>query len=633
MVDRKPSEAESRNSRRRVRSLAKLAQREATVTGGVRRAWRLVEPATRRRLRLISAFSIGTSVLDTGALLLVYGLVTLLSGSRSLPTGVTGQFIQLLSFGETNRYDKALVLLSITVALFVFRSLLTVLSTWMLLGAVNDAEAGLLGRVLTGYALSPQLQRNQRNSSELLRTLAYSVDQVSFGVVNASALIFSNLATTAAVTVALFLSTPTVALTVIVYFALISVVWTRSARGTLRSRGAHIQVLQAERYRHLMQGFGAAKELQLRGRALFYADHAVATTREVNAEMRGVNVLNGSVGTMLQSALVIGTLLVVAVAGETGGRAAALPAVGLVLAAALRLLPALSQMIALANTVHYGLPGIDLIEQELASFAAVEPVSDEAAVPLSLDRELRLKDVSFRYPTRTRPALRDLSLVIHPRQMVGIVGHTGSGKSTLLDVLLGVIEPDSGEVLLDGEPLYERRAGWQRAVGYVPQDVYLVDDTVSANVALGWRGSDIDEDAVLEAVRLAELDEVVSNLPDGLDTRLGERGIRLSGGQRQRVGIARALYTRPSVLVLDEATSNLDRATESRIVDTLVRLRGGVTMIVVTHRIASVRCCDHLFCLENGRLVGDGTFAEVAEALPDLLGQDERRSSTAAHQA
>ena len=285
------------------------------------------------------------------------------------------------------------------------------------------------------------------------------------------------------------------------------------------------------------------------------------------------------------------------------------------LAGAFRLLPALNQILFLSNSVQFNGPAIDFVEQELETFGAyAEPTGSDSRRRrrrrIGFERELRLDEVTFRYPTREEPALRDVSFADRAGESFGIVGPTGSGKSTLLDVILGMLEPESGTVSLDGMPLGERRDAWQRSIGYVPQDVYLVDDTLRANVALGWYGDEIDDERVREAIRLAGLDDVVAGLPDGLDTIVGERGVRLSGGQRQRVGLARALYTRPSVLVLDEATSNLDQATEHRIVETLAALRGGVTMIVVTHRQASVRHCDRLLYLEGGRVRALGTFDE-----------------------
>jgi ATP-binding cassette, subfamily B, bacterial PglK len=272
--------------------------------------------------------------------------------------------------------------------------------------------------------------------------------------------------------------------------------------------------------------------------------------------------------------------------------------------------------------VQFGHGAIEFVERELDTFGAYALPTDAAvaveAAPHRLEREVRLDDVWFGYPTRDVPAIRGLSFEIVAGESFGIIGKTGSGKSTLLDVILGVLEPDRGMVSVDGLPLGERRDEWQRSIGYVPQDVYLVDDTLRANVALGWYRDDVEEERVLEAIRLAELDEVVANLPEGLDTRVGERGVRLSGGQRQRVGLARALYTRPSVLVLDEATSNLDQVTERQIVETLTELRGGLTMIYVTHRIASVRNCDRILYLEDGSMRALGSFEAVCGSGADF---------------
>ena len=387
-------------------------------------------------------------------------------------------------------------------------------------------------------------------------------------------------------------------------------------------RGRIVQELSAERYRLVIQGLAAAKELQLRGRALFYAEGAVARTRGINAAQRVANVANGSLRYMLETSLVLGAVLVVGVAGATSGRDAVLPAVGLMLAGAFRLLPALNQILALTNTIQFGHGALGFVERELEVFgpyaSPTEPEATTQALAHRLEREVLLDEVWFRYPTREAPAIRGLSFEIPAGQSFGIIGKTGSGKSTLLDVILGILEPDSGAVLVDGVPLVQRREPWQRSIGYVPQDVYLVDDTLRANVALGWYSDDVDDDRVHEAVGLAELDEVVASLPDGLDTRVGERGVRLSGGQRQRVGLARALYTRPSVLVLDEATSNLDQVTERQIVETLTELQGGLTMIIVTHRIASVRNCDRILHLEEGSMRALGSFEAVCGSGADF---------------
>lgn len=586
---------------------------------GIRRAWRLVRPRERRRLQLVALYGVLIAALDTLALVLVYALINLLDDQPV--TGIASRLIGDQT-GSHDRYRLALILLGITAILFVLRSLLSVLGLWLTFGAANAADADLISRLLIGHARAPQLMRLERNSSETLRTVLNSVDQVMFGVVSSSVSLVSNCAVALAVALGLYLSSPPVAFAVTVYFLLIAVAWVRVVRGGLVRRGLRVQELQKERYKLVLQGLAAAKELQLRGRALFYADGAVARTRGINAAGRGANVMNQSLRYMLETSLVIGAVLVVAAAGLTGGRSSVLPAVGLVLAGAFRFLPALNQMLFLSNQVQFNHSATDFVEQELKTFGTFgqepPPRRQPVAAPLRFVRELRLESVTFRYPTRAEPALRGVSLNLRPGESVGIVGPTGSGKSTLLDVVLGMLEPDTGRVTIDGAPLSECREAWQRSIGYVPQDVYLVDDTLRANVALGWNGDEIDDQRVIEAIRLAGLEHVIADLPDGLETVVGERGVRLSGGQRQRVGLARALYTRPSVLVLDEATSNLDQATEHRIVETLAALRGGVTMIIVTHRAASVRDCDRLHYLESGVIRAAGTFDEIRTAVPEF---------------
>ncbi len=596
-----------------------MSDQHYPLTSSIRHAWALVPRRERGQLKLISVYGLLIAGLDTFALLLVYALINLLTNQGA--TGIAGKVIHGLHLSASDQYRTALILLIITAGLFVTRSALSVLGLWLSLGIVFTAEANLMTRLLVGHAHAPQLLRLERNSSETLRTVLDSVDRVMQGVVFSSVSLLANGAVAIAVLVGLFLASPSVAITVTVYFTLVAVGWIYGVRNGLARHGRRAQELQQERYQLVLQGIGATKELQLRGRSLVFAEEASEATRGILAATRVASVTGLSLRYVLETSLVFGAVTVVAAAGLTGGRATVLPAVGLVLAGAFRLLPALNQMLFLTNTVQFSGPAIGFAEKELAiygSFADEEADGDALAPPLRIQKELRLENIEFSYPTRPQPVLRDVSLLVRPGESLGIVGPTGTGKSTLLDIILGMLEPEQGHITVDGAPLAERRGVWQRSIGYVPQDVYLIDDSLRANVALGWTGDEIDDERVVESLRLAGLEEVVAALPDGLETLLGERGVRISGGQRQRVGIARALYTEPSVLVLDEATSNLDQTTEHRIVETLASLRGGVTMIVVTHRTASVRHCDQIVYLEAGRVRKAGTFDEIKAAVPEF---------------
>ena len=243
------------------------------------------------------------------------------------------------------------------------------------------------------------------------------------------------------------------------------------------------------------------------------------------------------------------------------------------------------------------------------------PPREKDAPALRLTERLELDDVRYSYPLAERPALDGLSLAIPARSTVGIVGGTGAGKTTAIDIVLGLLTPDAGRLLVDGMPIVaENVRAWQRSIGYVPQQIFLTDDTVSANIAFGLDAADIDQAAVERAARIAEIhDFVLREMPQGYATPVGERGVRLSGGQRQRIGIARALYHDPDVLILDEATSALDNLTEKAVMDAVHNLGHAKTIIMIAHRLSTVRACDTIFMLEHGRVVAEGSYDDLIE--------------------
>jgi len=572
------------------------------VGGGIHRAWALVRPQDRRRLAAIALYGVLIAGLDTLAVMLMYALVNVLAGQ---PLSGLGASLVSLLVGREQHHRAALMLLLAGSVLFVLRSLLSILGMWWTFSATYQAETDLVRRLLTGYAYAPQTVRRGRNSSELLRVVVSSVKDCLYGIVASSVQLVSNVAVAVAVLIGIGISDPAVAATVTIYFAVVGAVWIRLLRARLARSGQRVQELEAERYRYMLQGLGAATELQLRGRQSFYVEAATTGTWGITRARLTFDTLSGSRRYVLESALVIGAALVVVATDAIGGEHSVLPAVGLVLAGAFRLLPALNQVLFLANQVQFGGPSTAIIEQELEMVAGIgeQPRAQASGGQrLPLRHELRLESVWYAYPGRPEPVLRDVNLSIRRGECVGIVGPTGAGKSTLLAVILGLIEPDSGQVTVDGAAVRPERQAWQRTIGYVPQEVFLVDDTLRANVGLGWPAAEIDDAAVARALRIANLEAVVASLPEGTETVVGEHGARLSGGQRQRIGLARALYTRPSLLVLDEATSNVDPDTERQIIESLDALEG-VTIIMVTHRPSSLTHCDRVLSLRAGSLV------------------------------
>ena len=283
---------------------------------------------------------------------------------------------------------------------------------------------------------------------------------------------------------------------------------------------------------------------------------------------------------------------------------------GLFAAASFRLMPSINRTLVAVQSFHYGLPAITTLHRELHSGALVA-ASSEPLAPLSASIEA--VNLTYTYPGAASPALTGVSLVVRKGEAVGLIGPSGCGKSTLVDVILGLLTPDAGAVLVDGVDIQQHLRGWQNQIGYVPQSVYLTDDTFTRNIAFGLPDDRIDPGAVRRAVEAAQLQDLVDSLPDGLDTLVGERGVRLSGGQRQRIGIARALYHDPAVIVLDEATSALDTVTEHGVMQAVQALQGRKTVLIVAHRLSTVEYCDRVHRLTHGRVV-DGTDLKTIEA-------------------
>jgi ATP-binding cassette subfamily C protein len=289
-----------------------------------------------------------------------------------------------------------------------------------------------------------------------------------------------------------------------------------------------------------------------------------------------------------------------------------LPLLGLFGYAAARLMPELQHITQGLNALKFVGPAVDDVDADFQVFAR-ERRNDGAPVePLRFSQALTFTGVSYRYPGADHDALSDVDLKVRPGQSLGLVGPTGGGKSTLVDVLLGLLEPTKGQVCVDSISVHAHPRAWQANLGVVPQTVFLADDTIRSNIALGVPEDEVNTEALREAVSMAQLDEFVSSLPNGLNTVVGERGVRVSGGQRQRLAIARALYRRPSVLVFDEGTSALDNDTELALMDALARLRGQCTLITVAHRLSTVDECDTVLLMRGGCIADRGRLVDLA---------------------
>jgi len=313
--------------------------------------------------------------------------------------------------------------------------------------------------------------------------------------------------------------------------------------------------------------------------------------------------------------LAVFMLAVVVLVAKASGRSSAdlVPLFSLFTVAAFRLIPLANRIMVSVQSMRYSLPVLDVLTRELDECGA--PQSTSVVQGLPFQEQLIIQNISFRYPEASQPILRDIDLTILRGQTVGFVGESGAGKSTLVNLILGLLEPSSGQLMVDGQDVQDHLRGWQMIIGYVPQHIYLTDDSLRRNIAFGELDDEINEDALQRAVRAARLNEFVDTLPEGLNSLVGESGVRLSGGQRQRIGIARALYREPEVLVLDEATSALDNETERGVMEAVNALHGAITILIVAHRLSTVAGCDVVYRLGDGNLQVDNTLGQAASLL------------------
>ncbi len=474
-------------------------------------------------------------------------------------------------------------------------------------------------RMLRGYLSRPYAFFLTRNSSTLMLNVMGEVTGVVNGVLVPGMFAAARCVVAACVMVFVILVQPWLAigLGIVIggaYLALFSFVRNRVSRLGSRSQEAN-----RERYRLTTEVFAGLKDLRLLAREGKYFDRIITASREyaVNQSVTEFTAMapRYALEAIAFGAVVILLLYLLAVKREVSD---ILPILALCAFGAYRLLPAFQQVFSSLTHIRFNLPSLEVVSRELTELqnsmdASAPSFKEVAPSPMPFRHEIRLEHITYRYEGRESPIINNVSLSVAKNTTVGLVGETGSGKTTLADILLGLLQPSQGTVLVDSQPITkENLQAWQQNLGYVPQQIFLSDDTVARNIAFGVPDSEVSRSRVEEAARIANIHEfVTSQLPQSYDTPIGERGVRLSGGQRQRIGIARALYHDPSILVMDEATSALDGMTEDVIIDAIRELTHRKTIILIAHRFATVEDCDHIFLLDGGRLLDQGSYKEL----------------------
>ena len=424
--------------------------------------------------------------------------------------------------------------------------------------------------------------------------------------------IIAELATMSALVVVLAVTAPAPTLIAVGLVLAVVTIPILTTRRAWHRWGERMKRLEEQQLHILHQSLGAVKEVKIAGREAYFEGRLRAVRRDLAAVEGGRAALGTAQRLGVETALIVGMLAVLWLVTRGGASGAdTVSLMGLFAYAGFRVVPSANRI--MLNAGHWR-TGRAFAKDAIADFNALDRIvlRPHGPEPVVLFHEtLVCEDVTFAYDADLTPAVSNVHLRLRAGESLGIVGATGSGKSTLVALLLGLLQPTSGRILIDGVPLAGLERGWQRLIGYVPQDTYLLDDTLRRNVAFGVPDPLIDEQRVARACTLAQLDDLLRQLPQGIDTPLGEDGTRLSGGQRQRVAIARALYSDPAVLVFDEATAALDNQTEREVTKAIASLHGTRTLIVIAHRLTTVEACDRLVFLQDGRIAASGAYDEL----------------------
>jgi len=504
----------------------------------------------------------------------------------------------------------------------VGRTVLSIFFTMRILFFLSRRGAQVSAELVAKLLSQSLLTIQSRTTQETLYLVTSGVSAIMIQVLATSLIWVADLALLIVMMVGLLVVDPVTAVVTFLVFLMVGYAlykFMHVRAGNLGVENTSVSIKSSEK---IVEVFASYRELVVRNRRDYYAReigqlrYSLANT---SAELGFLPYVSKYV---IETTVVVGAVLIGAAQFIFQDTSHAIATLAIFLAAGSRIAPCVLRLQQGTITIKSGLgaasPTLELIDA-LGNASVVENTDDKVDIThVGFKSEVVIDDVTLRYPNKIAPAVANVSLVIPTGTSVAFVGPSGAGKTTIIDVLLGVLNPDEGTVLVSGLPPLLAAAKWPGAVSYVPQDVVIAAGTIRENVALGYPLKEATDELVMGALKVAHLDEFVSNLPQGIDTQVGERGARISGGQRQRLGIARAMFTRPQLLVLDEATSSLDGETEASISDAIQALRGSTTVVIIAHRLSTVRNSDKVVYLSNGRALASGTFEEVRRAVPDF---------------
>lgn len=574
----------------------------------------LLTPLERKRAYLLLLGILVMAFLDMVSVASILPFMTVLTNPGIIETNIilNSMFEASHIFGVENTQQFLFAL-----GVLVFIALVTSLTskafiTYSLIRFMHMLEFSIDKRLMEGYLKQPYSWFLNRNSADLGKTILSEVGIViGSGIKPMLDLIAKGTVAIAIITL-LIIADPKLAVIVGILLLGAYGLMFYFVRRYLHQAGQERLKNNELLFRAASEAFGAAKEVKVGGLEKTFITN-FSNFAKIIARTTASSQIIAQLPRFILEAITFGGILLILlyVIKETGSFNNALPIISLYVFAGYRLMPPLQQMYSSFTQLTFVGPSLDKLYDDVRTLKPFKENHDHEI--LSLKNNINLKNIYYSYPNTSRTALKNINFNIPAKSTVGLVGTTGSGKTTTVDIILGLFEAQKGTLEVDGKIITSQNSrSWQRTIGYVPQQIYLSDNTVAANIAFGVEPEDINQEAIIKASKIAKLHEfVVDELPNQYKTNIGERGVRLSGGQRQRIGIARALYHNPQVLILDEATSALDNKTEKAVMDAVNNLSKDITIILIAHRLNTVKNCDIIFKFDKGKLIAQGSYNEV----------------------
>ncbi len=574
----------------------------------------LLSPDERKSAGLLLIMIVLMALLDVIGVASILPFMAVLTNPDIIETNIilNSMFNFSGRFGVENN-QQFLFILGVLVFLLLIISLgFKALTTYAQTRFIQMRAYSIGKRLVEKYLNQPYSWFLSRHSADIGKTILSEVDQVIGNGINPLMELIAKGMVAISLIILLIIADPKLTLIVGLLLGGAYLLIFYFVRSYLVSSGQERLVNNQLRFTAVSEAFGGAKEVKVGGLEQTYVK-SFSKAALIFAQTKTSSQVIALLPRYILEAIAFGGILLILLnfMTQTGGFNSALPIVSLYVFAGYRLMPALQQMYSSFTQLTFTGPALDKLYDDLKNLK--QPNVNQDSTALSYNKSITLNNIYYSYPNSERTALKNLSFSIPAKSTVGLVGATGSGKTTTVDIILGLLEPQKGTLKVDEKIITKQNSrAWQRSIGYVPQSIFLSDDTVAANIGFGVDPKNINQDMVEKAAKIANLhDFIINEMPKQYQTTVGERGVRLSGGQRQRIGIARALYHQPKILILDEATSALDNVTEKAVIDAVDNLRNNLTIIIIAHRLNTIKQCDVIYKFDQGQLVGQGSFDEL----------------------